>query len=74
MKAVVLEANEILKYRDIPDPQLERGSVRIKVAVCGICGSDIPRVYNHGARNYPIVLGHEFSGIVDRVGENVTKF
>lgn len=72
MKAVVLEANEVLKYREIEDPQPGHGTVRIKVAVCGICGSDLPRVFDHGARSYPLILGHEFAGVVDKVGEGVT--
>lgn len=71
MKAVVLEANEKLIYKDIPTPEVGPGQVRIKVAVCGICGSDVPRVFEHGAHNYPIVLGHEFSGIIDAIGEGV---
>lgn len=73
MKAVVLEANEVLKYREIEDPQPGHGTVRIKVAICGICGSDMPRVFDHGARSYPLILGHEFSGVVDKVGEGVVS-
>lgn len=71
MKAVVLTGNESLVYMDIPTPEVKPGTARIKVAVCGICGSDVPRVFNHGAHNYPVVLGHEFSGIVDMIGEGV---
>ena len=35
-----------------------------EVKACGICGSDIPRVFSGASYFYPIVLGHEFSGIV----------
>lgn len=73
MKAVVLRGNEQLSYEDITTPEVTKGAVRIKVAVCGICGSDIPRVYDHAAHNYPIVLGHEFSGVIDAVGEGVEE-
>lgn len=73
MKAVVLEANRVLKYREVEDPQPGPGMVRIRVAVCGICGSDLPRVFNHGARSYPLILGHEFSGVVDTVGADVAS-
>ena len=34
------------------------------VKACGICGSDIPRAFYNGAYHYPLVVGHEFSGIV----------
>ena len=55
------------------EPQVTPGHVKIKVRYSGICGSDIPRVLNHGVHFYPIVLGHEFSGDVVEVGEGVTK-
>lgn len=71
MKAAVLEDNEKLIYRDIDTPQTSAGTVQIKVAACGICGSDVPRVFDHAAHNYPLILGHEFSGIVSAVGDSV---
>lgn len=72
MKAAVLHGNEDIRYEDIPKPAAEPGEVLIRVKACGICGSDIPRVLHHGAHNYPIVLGHEFSGIVEAVGAGVS--
>ena len=73
MKAVVLEQNEVLSYREMPTPAPGANEVLIKVAVCGICGSDVPRVYDHAARSYPMVLGHEFSGVVEQIGEHVSS-
>ncbi|MBQ8357710.1 MAG: galactitol-1-phosphate 5-dehydrogenase [Clostridia bacterium] len=72
MKAAVLHANEDLRYEDYPMPALLPGTVRVHVRAVGICGSDIPRVLSHGAHFYPVVLGHEFSGTIDAVGEGVT--
>lgn len=72
MKAAVLYGNEDLRYADYPDPEVKPGYVKIKVAVTGICGSDVPRVLYNGAHGYPIVLGHEFSGVIAEVGDNVT--
>lgn len=43
----------------------------IKVKYTGICGSDIPRVNGDASHYYPNVLGHEFSGIVEGLGEGV---
>lgn len=71
MKAVVLKANGILAYEEMATPEVTTGMVRIRVVVCGICGSDIPRVFDCAARHYPIVLGHEFAGVIDAVGEGV---
>ncbi len=72
MKAAVLRGNEEIRYEEYADPRIEPGTVLIRVRLSGICGSDVPRVLYHGAHSYPIVLGHEFSGDVDAVGEGVT--
>ena len=71
MKAVVLKANETLVWEEIPKPEVPPGWARIRVEMCGVCGSDIPRVFFHAVRKYPIVLGHEFVGVVESVGEGV---
>ena len=73
MKAAVVCANEDVRYMDYEEPVPGPGEVKVRVMASGICGSDIPRVLNHGVHFYPIVLGHEFSGYVTEVGEGVTK-
>lgn len=74
MKAAVLYKNNDVKIEkwNIDDPLTNE--VTIKVAYSGICGSDLPRLFNDGARSYPIVLGHEFSGEVVAVGSNVKEY
>ena len=72
MKAAVLHANKDIRFDEIPTPQVTEGTVLVKVVATGICGSDLPRVHNNGAHNYPIILGHEFSGYVQEIGEGVT--
>ena len=72
MKACVLHGNEDMRYEEYPTPEVTEGTIRVKVRAAGICGSDIPRVLNHGAHFYPVVLGHEFSGVIDAVGDGVT--
>lgn len=69
MKAVVLQRPETLTVSDLPDPEPPTGYVRIRVQAASICGSDMLRVYSGHAKVYPIVLGHEFSGTIDRVNE-----
>lgn len=71
MKAGVLNAREKLIYEDVETPVPGSGDVLIKVKFTGICGSDIPRVNGDAAHSYPIILGHEFSGEVVEIGENV---
>ena len=73
MKAAVVVANEDVRYLDIEEPRVTKGTVKVKVAVSGICGSDIPRVLHNGVHFYPIVLGHEFSGEIVEVGKQVSS-
>lgn len=54
-------------------PTLEANEVLVKVAYSGLCGSDLPRVLSNGAHFYPITLGHEFSGEVVQLGNQVNK-
>ena len=64
MKAVVLYGPHKVAVGDLPVAPLGAGDIKVKVAYCGICGSDIPRVFGGTSYYYPIVLGHEFAGIV----------
>jgi len=75
MKAAILEKIEHLAVKEVPDPQLEKGSVLIKVKVCSICGTDL-RIYHYGDPRVqlPQILGHEIAGEVEMVGEGVTNY
>ncbi len=73
MKAAVLYGNEDIRYADWDEPKCGAGLVKVHVRATGICGSDVPRVLDHGAHFYPVVLGHEFAGDVVEVGEGVTE-
>jgi len=72
MKAGVVHAREDIRYETIDTPQVKAGEVLIKVKYTGICGSDIPRVNGDACHYYPNVLGHEFAGTVEAIGEGVT--
>ena len=72
MKAGVVYAKNDIRYDEIDKPEVKPGKVLIKVKYTGICGSDIPRVNADACHYFPNVLGHEFSGIVEAVGEGVT--
>jgi L-iditol 2-dehydrogenase len=73
MRAWVLHGINDLKLEDIAIPQLGEKEVLVKIEAAGICGSDIPRIYKTGAHAHPLVVGHEFSGVVVKVGENANK-
>lgn len=73
MKAVDLVAIGELKLVEKPKPEPKKGEVLLKIKACGICGSDIPRVYETGSYHFPTVLGHEFSGEIIGLGEDVAS-
>lgn len=73
MKAGVVHKKNDIRYEDIEKPVPKQGQVLIKVKYTGICGSDIPRVNGDACHYFPNVLGHEFSGVIEEVGEGVTS-
>ncbi|OFK23417.1 galactitol-1-phosphate 5-dehydrogenase [Olsenella sp. HMSC062G07] len=71
MWAAVLHGKGDIRYEEVERPVPEPGEVLVKVMKSGICGSDVPRVFGDGAHFYPIILGHEFSGVIEEIGEGV---
>ena len=71
MKALVLNSVGNIKVKQVEIPDLIPGWVRIKVRAAGVCGSDIPRIYETGAHKMPLIIGHEFAGVVDALGPQV---
>lgn len=75
MKALLLEEYKKLKVVDFPEPEIGPDDLLVRVASCGICGSDVHGFDGgSGRRIPPIVMGHEASGTVARAGANVTRF
>lgn len=72
MQAAVMHAPGDIRFEEVPVPEIGPGDVLVKVAACGVCGSDIPRMNFSGAYRYPIICGHEFSGHIVEVGADVT--
>jgi len=73
MKALVYYGPEDMRYVDVDTPVPGPGEVRIRVKATGICGSDVHGYLGiTGRRTPPMIMGHEFAGIVDSVGDGVT--
>lgn len=73
MKALVKYASGVgnVELRDVEEPVCKDNQVKIEVRYCGICGTDL-HVYYDRFRNYPpVILGHEFSGVIVEVGSDV---
>ena len=74
LAAVVIEPGK-LEIKEMPVPELGENDVLLKVASCGICGSDVHAFEgNHFRTTYPRVMGHEFSGYVEDTGTGVKNF
>jgi 2-desacetyl-2-hydroxyethyl bacteriochlorophyllide A dehydrogenase len=63
-----------LELRDVPVPEIGPGDVLLEIAYCGVCGSDLHIEAGTHPSEPPVVLGHEYSGTVAAVGEEVTGF
>lgn len=80
MKAVRIHGPSFIKIEDVPIKEPGEGEVLIKVKAVGLCGTDYElytndMVYiNEGLSKLPIIPGHEWSGIVEKVGSSVKKF
>src|SRR5438309_11026692 len=73
MKALLLSEYNNLKLVDLPIPVPGPGEILVKVAACGICGSDVHGYDgSSGRRIPPIVMGHEAAGGVAKVRPQVT--
>ena len=75
MKAAVVTKPGEIKIMEVDVPAIGPSDVLVKVKSTGICGTDIS-IYTgkYSADKLPLIAGHEFSGIVAAVGENVTGF
>ena len=73
MRAGVYRDKGIVRVEEVPVPELSDGEVLIKVAACGICGTDIKKIF-HAYVPPPQILGHELAGTVVATGRGVTKW
>lgn len=77
MKAVLYYGPENIKYEDVRIRPLQKGEVLVKIMSALTCGTDV-KTYRRGhpvlIKSIPSGFGHEFSGIVEKLGDGVTKF
>ena len=73
MKAWILHDINDIRYEETQTPEPKSGEVCIRVMAAGVCGSDIPRIFETGAHKMPLIPGHEFSGIVEETGDGVNS-
>ena len=73
MRAGVYRDQGVVQVEEVPVPEVGPNEVLIKVAACGICGTDIKKIFQRYVEP-PQILGHELAGTVVAIGTGVTKF
>jgi len=63
-----------VELKEVPAPEAGEGEVVIDVQVAGVCGTDVHMFYDRFPSSPPVVMGHEFSGVVASVGAGVESF
>ncbi len=74
MKAVLLHEPGNVEVVQMDRPVPGDGEVLMRIAACGVCGSDLARMFVKGPHKLPLVCGHEFSAWIEELGPNVEGF
>jgi len=75
MKALILKEYNRFAYEEVPTPDLGPQDVLVQVKACGICGSDVHGMDGStGRRIPPLIMGHEASGVIAKVGDGVADW
>jgi L-iditol 2-dehydrogenase len=73
MRAVVYRGVNDMRVETVPVPSIGPGELLVRVATCGICGTDLKKIHT-GSHSAPRIFGHEMSGTIVAVGTGVTRF
>jgi len=73
MRAAVYHGVNDVRVETVPVPKIGAGEVLIRVACCGVCGTDLKKIHT-GSHSAPRIFGHEFAGTIAAVGEGVRGF
>ncbi len=73
MQAAVYRGVNDVRVETIPVPEIGPGELLVKIATCGICGTDLKKIHT-GSHSVPRIFGHEMAGTIVRVGAGVAEF
>ena len=73
MRAVVYRGVNDMRLETVPVPQIGAGELLVKIATCGVCGTDLKKIHT-GSHSAPRIFGHEMAGTVVQVGEGAADF
>ena len=73
MRAAVYRGINDVRVETVPVPEIGAGEILIKVAACGICGTDLKKIHT-GSHSAPRIFGHETAGTIAAIGAGVENF
>jgi L-iditol 2-dehydrogenase len=73
MHAVVYRGVNDMRVETVPVPHIGPGELLVKIATCGICGTDLKKIHT-GSHSAPRIFGHEMAGVIAAVGDGVTGY
>ena len=73
MRAVVYRGVNDMRVETVPVPRIGPGELLVKVATCGICGTDLKKIHT-GSHSAPRIFGHEMAGTIVAVGQGMTRY
>jgi L-iditol 2-dehydrogenase len=73
MRAVVYHGINDMRVETVPVPRIGPGELLVKIATCGICGTDLKKIH-FGSHSAPRIFGHEMAGVIVAAGPGVTSY
>src|SRR5436309_12930803 len=73
MQAAVYRGINEVRLETVPVPQIGPGEMLVRVHSCGVCGTDLKKI-STGSHSAPRIFGHETSGVVAAVGQDVSQY
>jgi L-iditol 2-dehydrogenase len=73
MQAAVYRGVNDMRVETVPVPKIGAGELLVKVATCGVCGTDLKKIHT-GSHSAPRIFGHEMAGTIVAVGQGVTRY
>src|ERR1700728_752897 len=73
MRAIVYRGVNDMRVQTVPVPRIGPGELLVKIATCGICGTDLKKIH-FGSHSAPRIFGHEMAGTIVAVGPGVSDF
>ncbi len=73
MRAVVYHGINDMRVETVPVPTIGQGELLVRIATCGICGTDLKKIH-YGSHSAPRIFGHEMAGTIVATGDGVTSY